>query len=319
MNTATLDRLTPDLLTDRLGFGCGRLKGGGDKATSLRLIHAALDLGIRYFDTAPPYGLGSSESVLGDALKGRQENVLVATKVGLARPTSPGLLQKARAVVKPLASWVPGVRQAVLKGMARRAAPSNLDAGFVAQSFEASLQQLQRGRVDFLLLHEARSHHELAPLQALFERYVDKGRLGAYGSSTGDPLYQLVRFGSVLQYRCPPPDATWTTVAPSDVLHGALRFTAPAVQQAMALDRGLTDQLASLLPRATEPASASGSLALAYALARFDSRLLLSTNDPRRLVTTVEQLQHITASPDWRPAMQNLHAAFAPAGVPCAR
>lgn len=318
MNTLTLDMPTPDLLTDRLGFGCGRLKGGGDKATSLRLIHAALDLGIRYFDTAPSYGLGSSESVLGHALKGRQENVRVATKVGIARPASPGLLQKARAVVKPLARWVPGLRQAVLKGMARHAAPANFDTGFVAQSFEASLQQLQRDRVDLLLLHEARSQAPLEPLQALFERYIDKGRLGAYGSSTGEPLYQLVRFGSVLQYRCPPPDATWTTVDASDVLHGALRFTAPAVQRAMALDRRLTDQLASLLPRGTEPAGASGSLALAYALARFDSRLLLSTNEPRRLVTTVEQLQHITASPDWRPAMQNLHAAFAPTGVPCA-
>lgn len=318
MNTFTMGMPTPDLLTDRLGFGCGRLKGGGDKATSLRLIHAALDLGIRYFDTAPPYGLGSSESVLGAALKGRQENVLVATKVGIARPASPGLMHKARAVVKPLARWVPGLRQAVLKGMARRAAPGNFDAEFVAQSFESSLQQLQRDRVDLLLLHEARSQDPLAPLQALFERYVAKGQLGAYGSSTGEPLYQLVRFGSVLQYRCPPPDAMWTTVDPSDVLHGALRFTAPAVQQAMALDRRLTDQLASLLPRGTAPATASGSLALAYALARFNSRLLLSTNEPRRLVTTVEQLQHITASPDWRPAMQNLHTAFAPTGVPCA-
>ncbi|QHE88540.1 aldo/keto reductase [Hydrogenophaga sp. BPS33] len=317
MTTLAMNTFSPDLLASRLGFGCGRLKGGGDKATSLRLVHAALDLGIRYFDTAPPYGLGTSEAVLGDALKGRQEPVLVATKVGLARPASPGLLQKARAVVKPLARCIPGLRQAVLKGMARHAAPSNLDAAFVAQSFATSLQQLQRDRVDLVLLHEARSQHPLDPLQALFERAIDQGRLGAYGSSTGEPLYQLVRFGSVLQYRCPPPDATWTTVDPSDVLHGALRFTAPAIRQAMALDSRLTDQLTSLLPRGTEPASASGSLALAYALSRFDSRVLLSTNDPRRLVSTVEQLRHITASPGWRPAMLNLHAAFAPTGAPC--
>src|SRR5690606_38326871 len=116
VNTATT-ATTTDLIGQRLGFGCGRLKGGGERATSRRLIHTALDHGIRYFDTAPPYGLGASESVLGDALKGRPETVVVATKAGLARPASAGFMQAARAVVKPLARWVPGLRQAVLQGM----------------------------------------------------------------------------------------------------------------------------------------------------------------------------------------------------------
>jgi hypothetical protein len=237
-----MDTRSHDLLTQRLGFGCGRLNGGGDKATSVRLVHTALDLGIRHFDTAPPYGLGASESVLGEALKGRQEAVTVATKAGLARPASAGLKQKARAVVKPLARWIPGLRQAVLKGMARRAPAANFDFDFIARSFETSLQQLQRGRVDFLLMHEAQPHDPLGPLQSLLERYVATGQLGAYGSSTGEPASQLVRFGSVLQYRCPAPGADWTTVDPADVLHGALRFIAPAIGPAMARDRQLRDQ-----------------------------------------------------------------------------
>ena len=311
-----MNTLTAPMLTGRLGFGCGRLNGGSDKATSLRLVHAALDHGIRYFDTAPPYGLGASEAVLGEALKGRQEDVTVATKAGLARPASPGLMQKARGVVKPLARWVPGLRQAVLKGMARRAPPGNFDAGFIAQSFETSLRQLQRERLDCLLLHEAQPHHTLASLQALLDRYIANGQLGAYGSSTGEPLNQLVRFGAVSQYRCPAAGAEWTAVDPEDVLHGALRFVAPAIGPAMARDPQLKARLAGLLPAGADPASATGSLALAYALARFDSRLLISTHQPQRLTTTLEQVRHITASADWQPAMSALHCAFKRAPAP---
>lgn len=311
-----MNRPTTDLLTHRLGFGCGRLKGGGDKATSLRLIHAALDQGIRYFDTAPPYGLGASEAVLGEALRGRQEAVIVATKAGLARPASPRLRQTARALVKPLAGWVPGLRHAVLKGMAQRAPAANFGIEFIAQSFEASLRQLKRDRVDCLLLHEARPHDPLAPLVALFDRYVASGQLGSYGSSTGEPLNQLIRFGAVSQYRCPAPGSEGPPVAPGDVLHGALRFIAPAIRPTMERDPHLEAQLASLLPAGTDPASATGSLALAYALARFEGRVLLSTNQPQRLITTLEQVRHITASAAWQSAMSTLHAAFAPAPAP---
>jgi hypothetical protein len=298
------------LLTSRLGFGCARLKGGADKPVSLRLVHACLDHGIRYFDTAPPYGLGASESVLGESLKGRQESVMVATKAGLARPASPGLKIAARSLVKPLARWVPGLRQAVLKSLALRAPVGNFEIDFIETSFEVSLRQLQRDRVDCLLLHEAQPHDQLAPLHALLERYVTNGQLGTYGSSTGEPMHQLVRFGSVLQYRCPAPGQEDSPVAPSDVLHGVLRFIAPAIGSAMESDPQLKAQLGSLLPRGTDPTSATGSLALAYALARFESRVLISTNQPKRLTDTLDQLRHITASSEWQPAMSNLHAAF---------
>ncbi len=313
-----MNSATHDLLSSRLGFGCGRLKGGSDKATSLRLVHAALDLGIRHFDTAPPYGLGASEAVLGEALKGRQESVTVFTKAGLSRPASPGLLQTARSIVKPLAHRIPGLRNAVLKGMAQRASPAHFDPDFIAQSFATSLRLLQRDRVDGLLLHEAQAHDTLAPLKPLFDRYVAAGQLGVYGSSTGETGAHLQRFGSVSQYRCPLPGSDEATPAASDVLHGAFRFLAPAISQHMDRDRELQDQLASLLPRGTDPREATGALALAYALSRFQSRLLFSTNQPQRLVTTLQHTRHITQSPQWRPAMQALHAAFTPTGVPCA-
>lgn len=306
------------LITQRLGFGCGRLKGGHEKANALRLVHAALDLGIRHFDTAPPYGLGMSEAVLGEALKGRQEPVTVFTKAGMARPASPGLMQTARALIKPLANHIPGLRSAVLKGMAHRAAPAHFHPDFIARSFDASRRLLQRDQVEGLLLHEAQAHDTLAPLAPLLDRCVARGEIGVYGSATGEPAARLVRFGTVRQYRCPAPGTDDAPTAPADILHGAFRFVAPAIAQQMEQDARLKEQLASLLPAGTDPAAATGALALAYALACWHSRLLFSTNQPSRLVTTLELVWHVTGSARWRPAMQTLHAAFAQAGVPCA-
>lgn len=308
---------TTDPVTQRLGFGCGRLKGGPEKANALRLVHAALDLGIRHFDTAPPYGLGTSEAVLGEALKGRSELVTVFTKAGLAHPASPGLLQSARRLIKPLAHHIPGLRQAVLQGLARHAAPANFQPEFIARSFETSLRLLQREQVDGLLLHEARPHHSLAALKPMFDRCLAQGSLRTYGSSTGEAQDRLVPFGPVRQYRCPAPGSDEAPPAPGDVLHGALRVIAPAVAQQMERNALLREQLASLLPAGTEPASASGALALAYALAVFRGRLLFSTNQPQRLATTLQHTRHITQAAEWRPAMQALHAALTPTGVPC--
>lgn len=299
-----------DLISQRLGFGCGRLRGGTEKANSLRLVHAALDLGIRHFDTAPPYGFGTSESVLGEALKGRQEPVTVFTKAGLARTASPGLMQTARAIVKPLANRIPGMRKAVLNGLAHLTSPANFNPDLIAQSFETSLRLLQRERVDCLLLHEAQPQDTLAPLKPLFDRCVAKGQLGAYGSSTGAPLAQLVRFGTVLQYRCPVPGTEEAPAAPTDILHGAFRFIAPVITQQMGRAGQLKDELASLLPAGTDPAAAAGALALAYAMARFHNRLLFSTNQLQRLAITIEQVRHITCSAAWQPAMQALDATL---------
>ncbi len=57
---------------------------GQDRADSLAAVHAALDAGINFFDTAPAYGDGEAEEILGEALVGRRQEVVVASKV---RPT----------------------------------------------------------------------------------------------------------------------------------------------------------------------------------------------------------------------------------------
>jgi aryl-alcohol dehydrogenase-like predicted oxidoreductase len=82
----------PDLIpVSRLGLGTwamgGFQWGGTDDDESVRTIHAALDRGITLIDTAPAYGFGHSEEVVGRAIaeRGKREDVVIATKMGLER------------------------------------------------------------------------------------------------------------------------------------------------------------------------------------------------------------------------------------------
>jgi len=61
----------------------GWMWGGTDEAKAIGAIHASLDAGVTLIDTAPAYGLGLSESIVGRAIKGRRDKVVLATKCGL--------------------------------------------------------------------------------------------------------------------------------------------------------------------------------------------------------------------------------------------
>lgn len=64
--------------------------GGTDETDSIEAIHAALDEGITLIDTAPAYGLGLSEELVGKALAGRRHQAIIATKCGLVWDTDKG-------------------------------------------------------------------------------------------------------------------------------------------------------------------------------------------------------------------------------------
>ncbi|HYE68714.1 MAG TPA: aldo/keto reductase [Anaerovoracaceae bacterium] len=70
-----------------IGIGCWNMGGdwdSSDETTSKEIIHAAIDMGVNFFDVAPVYGWGLSETILGKALKdGRRNKVLIASKGGL--------------------------------------------------------------------------------------------------------------------------------------------------------------------------------------------------------------------------------------------
>jgi aryl-alcohol dehydrogenase-like predicted oxidoreductase len=61
----------------------GWMWGGTDESQSVATIRAALDQGINLIDTAPVYGFGASEEIVGKALTGARSSAVIATKVGL--------------------------------------------------------------------------------------------------------------------------------------------------------------------------------------------------------------------------------------------
>lgn len=71
---------TSDLMVSQIGFGCMSLPD--DEGLASVLIHKAVDLGVNFFDTADLYGQGRNEELVGKALKGKRQQVIVATKVG---------------------------------------------------------------------------------------------------------------------------------------------------------------------------------------------------------------------------------------------
>jgi methylglyoxal reductase len=64
--------------------------GGTDTEQSVRSIQASLDAGVNFIDTAPAYGLGLSERIVGEAIRGQRDKVILATKCGLVWHTGKG-------------------------------------------------------------------------------------------------------------------------------------------------------------------------------------------------------------------------------------
>jgi aryl-alcohol dehydrogenase-like predicted oxidoreductase len=78
-----------------IGLGCMGMSdfyGPSDAATNLRVLNAALDIGINFLDTADMYGVGANERLLAEVLKTRREEVVLATKFGSVRAPDGALL-----------------------------------------------------------------------------------------------------------------------------------------------------------------------------------------------------------------------------------
>ena len=160
-----------------VGMGCWAIGGpwqsGGaqvgwgvvDDAESTRAIHAALDLGANFFDTAAGYGAGHSERILGAALQGRRDQVVIATKFGQE------------------------VDEAAKRVVAYGETEEDGDvAGHVRANLENSLRRLGTDHIDVYLLHVwgLKLDRALATRDVL-EELVAEGKVRTYGWSTDRP------------------------------------------------------------------------------------------------------------------------------------
>lgn len=155
------------------GFGAagiGNLYNEVSDADAEAALQAAWDAGVRYFDTAPHYGIGLSERRLGKFLADKpRDEYVVSTKVGrLLEPQEPTGLDMANGFAVP--------------DTFRRVWDFSADG--VRRSLESSLDRLGLDRVDILLLHDPDNHWEQAAGEgapALAE-LRDQGVIGAVGA-----------------------------------------------------------------------------------------------------------------------------------------
>lgn len=144
----------------------GTMWGGSEEQESIRTIHAALERGINLIDTAPVYGFGRSEEIVGKALaqNGSREKVILATKVGI--------------------EWRNG-------SLSRNASRER-----IFREVEDSLRRLQTPYIDIYQVHWPDS---LVPIEETAEamlRLFEQGKIRAIGVSNYSPQ-QMDRFRSV--------------------------------------------------------------------------------------------------------------------------
>jgi D-threo-aldose 1-dehydrogenase len=162
------------LAVTELGFGgasLGNLYRATDEAGGRAAVEAAYDAGIRYFDTAPHYGLGLSEIRLGRALAGvPRGDFLLSTKVGRALEPNP----------RPTGSDLEAGGFDVPDTWRRR---WDFSADGVRASLEQSLDRLGLDRVDIVYVHDPDDHVDQAIAEALpaLVELRDQGVVGAVG------------------------------------------------------------------------------------------------------------------------------------------
>ncbi len=215
--------------TSAIGLGCGRLVGRDGLRASSAIVEAALDLGIRHFDVAPSYGMGTAEEVLGVVL-GSVPDITITTKVGIPRPKYARGRALVRRVAKPvldrrpsLKSFARGIRRSQ-PGVDRP--PFTFSDETIRRSLDQSLEKLRRHSVDVLLLHEPLPSDLNADTTHCLERLAGEGLFSAYGVGIDVCSQRWREFGSIWQSRWPGSAVGEYRGAVTYVFHGVVRYAA---------------------------------------------------------------------------------------------
>ena len=195
-----------ELKVSALGLGCGRLgsvtQSGGDQA-ALRLIGAAIDAGVNFFDTSDIYGQGRSEMLLAKALKGQRDKVIIATKAGFCLSSLGWVAKQIKPVVRKFLKAKPKFAHSIQKARASQN-KQNFSPLYLQRGVEGSLKRLRTEALDVFQLHSPPT--EVLRQGEVF-RTLDslkaQGKARHYGVScrkAGDVAFCLAHAGvSVLQ------------------------------------------------------------------------------------------------------------------------
>src|ERR1700722_5235377 len=164
----------------RIGLGAmtmaGTYPGGGglDDAESIRTIRRALDLGVTQIDTAEIYGPFHSEEIVGEAIKGRRDEVVVATKFGL-------------------------VSHSGRQGRVIDSSPANVRA-----AVEGSLKRLGTDRIDLYYQHRVDPSTPIEDTVGVLAELVSEGKVLHIGLSEASPARSAAPTPSIRSPRCRP-------------------------------------------------------------------------------------------------------------------
>lgn len=203
--------------TSRLGFGTSRLHYL-PPAERQRLLALAFDLGMTHIDTAPAYGDGLAEREVGQFIKGRRKDVVLATKFGFAADPILDAAPQFGSVLRPV------------RAIARRAGlwdmkPIRFTPQEMTKSVETSLRRLGTDRIDVLLLHDP-TQDRIPSVDQLLAAVADLRRRGLVGlfGLTGSwtkvsALDAALRAAAdVLQTT----ESDWSDAEPPDITYSAL-------------------------------------------------------------------------------------------------
>jgi len=179
------------LRPSRIGLGTwaigGWMWGGPDDDAAVETIHRALDAGITLVDTAPAYGQGHSEEVVGRALQGRRDKAVIATKVGLEWDAQANMHR-------------------------------NASAARIQKEVEDSLRRLQTDCIDIYQIHWPDPNTPMEETAKAMQALFDAGKIRAIGVSNFSPaqMDEFRRFATL--HTVQPPYNLFERAAEHDVL-----------------------------------------------------------------------------------------------------